>query len=540
MILRLNSQNYIAMKISTGLLFTGLTLLVSCKETPAEKSEEPTAKVETTASGTAAFEITKEWPMWGYDGTRNMVGNAKGLPVDILPGELDDDTEAALLDESKNIKWAAKLGSQAYGNTVVAGGRVYVGTNNESPRDEKQQGDRGVLMALDEKTGEYLWQLVIPKLGAGKVSDWEYVGLCSSPAVEGDRMWLVTNRGEVICLDVNGMANGNDGPFKDEAKYSSTDGTPVVIDDKSADIIWIYDMRAELGIFPHNVSSCSPVLVGDMLFTATSNGVDWSHTNIPNEGAPSLVALDKNSGELVGEEAAGVSSRVLHASWSSPAHGKIGEKDAIVWGGGDGFVYAFEPTPVPDEEGFGILKELWRHNCNPVEYREKDGKPIKYATYAGPSEVIGTTVIYDGLVYTMIGQDPEHGDGVGLITCIGADGKTVWSSKEIGRSISTMSVADGLVYAAEYDGDIHCYDAKTGKQYWVHETQSRIWGSTLVADGKVWLGTEDGELHILKAGKELEQLALIEFPAPIYSSAMVANNTVYIATQTHIYAIGKK
>ncbi|MFT6577437.1 MAG: hypothetical protein ACJA16_005653, partial [Akkermansiaceae bacterium] len=49
-----------------------------------------------------------------------------------------------------------------------------------------------------------------------------------------------------------------------------------------------------------------------------------------------------------------------------------------------------------------------------------------------------------------------------------------------------------------------------------------------------------GELHILKAGKELEQLALIEFPAPIYSSAMVANNTVYIATQTHIYAIGKK
>ena len=74
----------------------------------------------------------------------------------------------------------------------------------------------------------------------------------------------------------------------------------------------------------------------------------------------------------------------------------------------------------------------------------------------------------------------------------------------------------------------------------MHETQSRIWGSTLVADGKVWLGTEDGELHILKAGKELEQLALIEFPAPIYSSAMVANNTVYIATQTHIYAIGKK
>ena len=102
-----------------------------------------------------------------------------------------------------------------------------------------------------------------------------------------------------------------------------------------------------------------------------------------------------------------------------------------------------------------------------------------------------------------------------------------------------MSVADGLVYAAEYDGDIHCYDAKTGEQYWVHETQSRIWGSTLVADGKLWMGTEDGELHILKAGKTKEALNLIEFPAPIYSSGVVANNIVYIATQTHLYAIGK-
>ncbi|MDB4455861.1 PQQ-binding-like beta-propeller repeat protein [Akkermansiaceae bacterium] len=534
------------MKTTTGLLAIGLTFLASCKEAPKtdaapETPAAPEAAEEAAPAEQSTAAVTTEWGMWGNDGTRNMTGIAKDLPTEINPGELDDDTEAAVLTDAKNIKWAAKLGSQAYGNTVIAGGKVYVGTNNESPRDEKQKGDRGVLMAFDEKDGSFLWQLVIPKLGAGKVSDWEYVGLCSSPAIEGDRMWLVTNRGEVICLDVNGMANGNDGPYKDEAKYSAAEdgGTPIEVTDQSADILWIYDMREELGVFPHNVSSCSPVVVGDMIFTATSNGVDWSHTNIPNESAPSLVALDKNTGKLVGEEAAGVSERVLHASWSSPAHGKIGGKDAIVWGGGDGWVYAFDPTPVPDEEGFGILKELWRHNCNPKEYLEKDGKPIKYATYAGPSEVIGTVVISDGLVYTMIGQDPEHGDGVGQIICLGADGKTVWSSKEIGRSISTMSVADGLVYAAEYDGDIHCYDAKTGEQYWVHETQSRLWGSTLVADGKVWMGTEDGELHILKAGKEKKDLGLIEFPAPIYSSAVVANNVVYIATQTHIYAIGK-
>ena len=125
------------------------------------------------------------------------------------------------------------------------------------------------------------------------------------------------------------------------------------------------------------------------------------------------------------------------------------------------------------------------------------------------------------------------------MTCLSADGKVVWTSKDVGRSISTVSVHDGLVYAAEYKGDIHCFDSKTGEQYWKYETQSRIWGSTLVADGKVWIGTEDGELHILATGKELKPINTIEFPAPIYSSGVVANDVVYIATQTHLYAIGK-
>ena len=163
-------------------------------------------------------------------------------------------------------------------------------------------------------------------------------------------MYLVTNRGEVMCLDVDGMANGNDGPFKDEARYSSAakDGTPVEVGTQSADIIWMYDMRdgENIGTFPHNVSSCSPVVVGDMLITATSNGVDWSHTNIPAPNAPSLISLNKKTGKLTGEEVSEVSTRVLHASWSSPAYGKIGGKNAIVWGGGDGFTYAFDPKTV--------------------------------------------------------------------------------------------------------------------------------------------------------------------------------------------------
>src|SRR5580765_4684575 len=85
---------------------------------------------------------TGDWPMWGGTPDRNMVSNMKGLPT-----EWDIKTK-------KNVKWVANLGSQSYGNPVVANGMVFVGTNNEAMRDPKQPGDRGVLMAFKEATGE--------------------------------------------------------------------------------------------------------------------------------------------------------------------------------------------------------------------------------------------------------------------------------------------------------------------------------------------------------------------------------------------------
>ncbi len=210
------------------------------------------------------------------------------------------------------------------------------------------------------------------------------------------------------------------GSFKDEAKYMTADpANPITIGDKHADIIWSYDMREELGTFPHNVSSCSPLVVNGVVYTATSNGMDWSHTNIPAPLAPALVSVDAETGKLLGEEMSGVTERVLHASWSSPTLAKINNKEILLWGGGDGFAYGFDPKPVRnEEEELDVFKELWKIDANPPEYREKDGEPIKYATYRGPSEVIGTFVYEDGLAYVVIGQDPEHGDGVGMLTCL--------------------------------------------------------------------------------------------------------------------------
>jgi len=199
-----------------------------------------------------------DWPMWGGKPDRNMVSTMKGLPA-----EWDVKTK-------KNVKWVANLGSQSYGNPVVASGMVFVGTNNEAPRDPKQPGDRGVLMAFKEDTGEFMWQQTHVKLESGRANDWPFQGVASSPLVVGNRLYYVSNRGVVFCLDVNGFRDGKNDGVQDEKLTGPND----------ADVIWSFDMMEEVGSYPHNMSNSSPVTFGGLLFLSTSNGQDESHVNI--------------------------------------------------------------------------------------------------------------------------------------------------------------------------------------------------------------------------------------------------------------------
>lgn len=485
-----------------------------------------------------------DWAQWGGTQGRNMFSPEKGLPEKFEPGKLKSGTEEVDLATTKNVKWVAKLGSQSYGNATVAKGKVFVGTNNDSPRDKRQEGDRSILMVFDEKTGEFIWQLVVPKLPSGKVNDWENLGLLSSPTVEGDRVYVVTSRCEVMCLDVNGLANGNDGPFKDEAQYVVGPGKPKgEVTPRDADIIWVYDMMNELGVFPHNASNSSVLIIDDLVYACTSNGQDWTHSNIPSPNSPSFIALDKNTGELKGEDDAQIGPRIFHGQWSSPSQAVVNGKNLVLFGGGDGFCYAFDAKPVV-EEGVGWLKKYWWIDCNPPEYKEKNGKAIRYPAAEGPSEINSTPVFYKNRVYVAIGQDPEHGEGVGRLLCLDATkqgdiAKTgvIWDFKKINRSISTVSITpDGLLFVGDFSGFVYCLNADTGEHYWTHDMKAHMWGSTFAADGKVYVGDEDGDFVVLEAAKTKKVLSETNLGAPVYSTPVVANGVIYVASNTHLYA----
>ncbi len=433
---------------------------------------------------------TGDWPMWGGTPDRNMTSNMKGLPT------------SWDVNKKQNVKWMARLGSQTYGNPVVAGGQVYVGTNNELVRNPKEGGDRGVLMCFRESDGEFLWQHTNEKLPAGRANDWPFQGVCSSPLVEGDRLYYVSNRCEVVCLDAKGDGKG------------------------AAKVIWRFDMMEEVGSQPHNMSNSSPVSYGDLIFVSTSNGQDESHVHVPSPRAPAIVAVNKKTGKLAWEDNS-VGERILHGQWSSPAVGKIGGVDQVMIGQGDGWVRGYEAQ---------TGKKLWEFDSNP-----KDSVWPKTR-----NELISTPVIWENKVYIANGQDPEHGEGVGHLYAIdgtkrGDITKTglVWHFGEIRRSISTASIQDGILYYPDFSGFLHCLDARTGKAYWKHDMLAAVWGSTLVADGKVYLGDEDGDVVVLLAGPKLKVLAEMNMGSSIYSTPVPANGVLFIANRNQLWALAE-
>lgn len=526
-----------------------------------------------------------EWNQWGGSAVRNNTPQGHNIPTEWNVGQIDYRTGTWNSKKAKNVKWVARLGSQTYGNTVVSGGHAYIGTNNSGGWLKRYPPDHdlGVLLCFDIKDGKFLWQHSSEKMPTGRVHDWPLQGVCSTPLVEGNRLWFVTNRGEVRCLDTEGFYDGkNDGPFKSEDNEHKDE----------ADVVWVFDMMKELGVSQHNMADCSVTSAGDMLFVCTSNGVDEAHNGIPAPQAPSFIALDKNTKKVLWtDKSPGLN--ILHGQWSSPAYAVLGDVPQVIFGGGDGWLYSF----VPEGDGNGKSKLLWKFDCNP--------KTSHYAlNKATRNHIIGTPVIYDGRVYVAVGEDPEHGEGTGHLWCIdptkrgdvspelafnsanpdkpiphkrlqavepekgdfarpnpntaaiwhystvdeNSDGKIEFS-EIMHRTLGSVAIKDDILYIADYSGLFHCLDAKTGKRHWVYDMLAAAWGSPLVVDGKVYIGDEDGDVAIFKhsadpnvamkkAGGEMKPAyGEINMGNSVYSTPIVADNVLYIANRTHLFAI---
>ena len=526
-----NLRRWLLAGISVA-VFAGLMAVVT------QSVRSPSVLSQAQADQTKS-ELARVWPLFGGSVSRNMVNTfEKNVPTDWSVEE----------GKQKHVKWVAPLGTRSYGGPAIADGKIYIGTNRAAPRTPPVPGDKGVVRCISEADGKFLWQSIHDKLPSGLVNDWPDQGICSTPVIDGNRIYYVSNRCELICATTAGLGAGQNVGVQDEKYKGPTD----------ADIVWRLDMLKELNVFPHNLSTSSPLVAGDLVFVITSNGVDEGHINIPSPKAPSFIAVDKKTGKLKWQNN-DPGEKILHGQWSNPVYAVVNGKPQVIFPGGDGWMRGFDPQT-------GNI--IWKFDCNPKKSVWKlQGKGTR-------NNIISTPVVYDNKVYVGVGQDPEHRYGVGHFWCIditktgdlspvndnfdpkapvNKDSGLVWHyggmlmpkpadaerDYVFGRTLSTVAVHDGLVYAPELAGFLHCLDAKTGQKVWEYDLKDSTWCSPLLADGRLLMGT-DGDLLIFPAGRALKEPTKINMEAALKVPPVIASGTIYVNTGANLYAIAAK
>ncbi len=505
--------------------------------------------------------LFRRWPS-----SRNNVFEDINLPVEWDVGS------------GRNITWSAKIRNGGWppgftASPVVSAGKVLIGSANVGYVERyPAKQDIACLLCFDAANGKLLWQYSSERLPTGRVHDYPGNPICSAPYVEKDRVWFVTNRCEVVCLDTDGFHDGNnDGPYASEPSN----------DKLEADVIWKLDMMGELGVRPHNLSNSSVTGAGDLIFLNTGNGISVDHITIPAPDAPSFLALDKNSGRVVWSDNS-PGHNLLHGQWSSPAYGVLAGRPQVIFAGGDGWLYSFDPAGDVD----GKAKLLWKFDCNP--------KTSKWDSW-GRSErnnLVAMPVIYEDRVYIAGGQDGEHGEGPGHLWCIDpskrgdvspelvfnksqpgrpiahkriqacdpeagdftkpnpnsaviwhyqgldADGDGELSTFErFHRTSSNATIKDYLLYITDIAGNAHCVDAETGQGYWTYSLSALSYQSTLIAGNRVYIGNEDGEVLIFKHAKTRELISRNQMDDCVEGILTAVNGALYIATRRTLHAI---
>jgi outer membrane protein assembly factor BamB len=501
-----------------------------------------------------------DWPQFGGTSHRNNTPHGENIPTDW-------DVETG-----RNILWSAELGSQSYGSPVIANGKVYIGTNNGHGYLERYPDDVDVscFVCFDALTGDFLWQHSSLKLATGRVHDWPDQGISSTPYCDGDRLWFVTTRGCVCCLDAEGFRDGeNDGPFITEEGTNLND----------ADVVWEFDMMGELGVRQHQQCNGSCTAAGDYLIVSTSNGVDESHINIPAPNAPSLIVMHKHTSEILWtDNSAG--TNIIEGQWSSPACGVLGGVPQVIFGGPDGWLYSF----ALEGNGNGRSALLWKFDGN-----HKDSKHI-LGGRGNRNYFVATPVIYDGLVYVAMGQSPEFGEGTADFWCIdptrrgdvsptlavdamlaeiphrrvqavdakageravdnpnsalvwhyresdlNGDGAIDWD-EEMHRTCATPVIKNNLVVFPDFSGLLHCLDAKTGQTYWNYDMFSASWGSALIVENRIYAPDEEGDVAIFELSREMRVISETDMENSVFSTPCVANDILYIANKNTLFAI---
>ena len=502
-----------------------------------------------------------DWPQWGGSPMRN---NAPGADVGPLPaqwnvGRFDPDSGRWDSQFARNVRWVARLGTYTYGSPVIAGGSVFCGTNNGAGwlKGRPATIDAGLPALLPpRRRGLPMAALLRRSWLPATISISARSGVCSAPLVEGDRLWVVTNRCEVVCVDL-GRSSGR----------------------QEAVVVWRLDMIGQLGA---GAAQHEQLLADRRRRTAPGRHRQRRRSDAPPRcaprGPPVFSPWTSDRAKSVWADSS-PGQNILHGQWASPAfapnrRGSPGDlsrrrrlalqlppdaggktraalevrlqSEAVgVEAGGGGrprhprrhagrctATAIYIATGEDPEFGGGAQGRLWRIDArkrgdtSAELVFDKLGRPLPPRRISAADPAAGDVVRPNpnsAAVWQYVGdQGPK------------AEFKTVMH-----RTLGMAAIKDDLLVVADLAGVVHCLDVSTGKVHWTFDMMSPVWGSPLLADGKIFVGDEDGDVRVFRLSPRLEVLGENNMGGPVQTTPAAVNGILYIATRNHLFAIGK-
>jgi outer membrane protein assembly factor BamB len=416
-----------------------------------------------------------DWPQWqGPD--RNAISKETGLlkewPKDGPP-----------------LAWKNTHLGGGYSAPSIAAGKIY---------GMSRRGDDEVVWALAEADGKELWATPIGHPPAQRMSQGQEGPGCT-PTVDGERIYVISNGGELACLALDGKIIWQKSFTRDFG------GTPPM---------WVYRE--------------SPLIDGDKV--------------IATPGAPDalMVALDKTSGNTIWKTKAPEPSNP-QPTGPGPGRGRGGFPQS-------GAAYA--SAIAVDFEGQRQYVQLTAKAL--IGVSASDGKLLwQYAKPANRAAINCTTPLYnDGKIFA----SSAYGAGGGLVkltrdTTGGIKAEEVWFTQKMQNHHGGVILLDGCLYGANggnEGGALVCLDFATGEVLWNERNKHRApKGAITLADGRLYYRCEDGVMLLIEPNSK-QYIERGRFPqpdrtaAPAWSHPIISNGKMYLRDQDLLFCYDVK
>lgn len=373
------------------------------------------------------------------------------------------------------------------------------------PTGQGVSGERGLPLIWSE-TRNVRWKVAIPGRG------W------SSPAIQGDRIWLTTATEEGKSLRAISVDRNTGGilqnievfriknPGQINGKNSHASPTPLLEGDRvylhfgangtacitqAGEIVW--KTRLEYDNGQHGPGG-SPVLYEDLLIVSCDG-----------QKVQYVAALDKLTGKVRWKKL-----REGFQSYTTPLVVRLPAGDQVISPG------AFRA----------------------IAYEPRTGKEIWQVRYGEGFSNVPRPVYGNGLVFICTGfQQPSllavRVDGRGDVT----RKLTAWTlTRGAPLTPSPLLVGEELYVIAD-NGIATCLDAATGKEHWRARIGGNHSASPIYADGRIYFLSEEGESVVIAPGKELKVLAKNELDGETLASMAVSGGSIFVRSRTHLYRL---